>query len=948
MASERTISREVDGTKIHIKAHEFSKEALGTNIILANGGAGKSSVLWSIAKNLSEHNSLIPIFIPIKDFPSLEEINNFINEYSPGNGLKDIVKFENIVFFFDGLNDISGGVKQDSEIRKILSLLSNSTSIITSRPLSIINNATYWELELLDIKQVNSYLSKSNLNINNASESISEVLCYPLMLILYVSMRGRVSNISKLFQEYFLHITASFSSSIDILKSLSETTINSYQKHELDTYSEFTVNFKSNYKKNTGKEIDRDIRSLGVLSKKNNYISPIHDSYWEWLIGCGALFNWDENKSHIYHDLNLRRYLYISLGSSLLPIPNENELIKLVDLDIILASYFLKETASNVKYTKFRKALEYKIKEKLSSSLTHEILRAVKSVFISCQDRMLPIAIDKLNSLIELHYRLNTMQEVINDDFLWVNRSILLRYLKEKKLPYLIVNHIENIQSERWAKWSEYEYLQGKIELSQASRLYFSSSKELPKWFETDFKSIDRTDLIYLLRSASNLGYNIALAKWIYTNIDDIADFSKSGSLVFSLLDVLYECSDKLLIEKIVTDFYQMSEEKRGYFIYLLKKIPIENILPLKNNLFDSPIKFHEKSDLFSILVNEFSDHELEVWINSKSEKYSDLGWSAIANRKGLGVLDRIINSLPDSFADLHMIPPLRALCLIDNLPSSLEDILMSKLGSPMQPMATQDFIIAMSNIKPHGILRVMSMIRRSPYMLGYYHFRIFMKEYSKWNNINKIEIMGKVDEYDFKFIDCILYLNIKYSNDDLEGWTELAFEHTTDKRVLSSIQEKIASKAYLENQISRFKPKVFCEKIFNTVIDIYGINSAYKIYKEMSDRLPTSFIENLFNLYSRKDQNTFDSFLYDISKHPRSEEIGYYKNIIEISFKANRVTHQNATYFLEILSPLDSNDIISIITNYQSDAPDMINNLIRSLEERIGIQIVDELLILK
>lgn len=927
---------------------ELSSTAQGINIILANGGAGKSSVLWSIARELAEHEYLIPIFIPIKDFPSVTDINNFINELSSGNSLRDIITLENVVFLLDGLNDISGGGRQDSEIRKLLSLLSNSISIITSRPLKMINNATYWDLELLDTNQVNDYLFSCNLSTPNNSHNIVDVLRYPLMLILYVSMRGKVNNVSTLFQEYFFHITDDFPSPVDILKAVSKTTVTAHYDKELNSYSAFNATFKLYYKKYSGDKFGYDISSLGILSKKNNYISPIHDLYWEWLIGCGILFNWVENKRSVAFDLNLRKCISTSLGSSLLPLPSESELIQLVDLDIILSSYFFKKVNGDFKYTEFKGVLELKIHEKLSSPLAFEVFRAVKSVFIYCDDKLLSHAFDKLNSLAETKFKVSSILEVIDDDFLWQNKCILLDYIKINTLPYVIISHIENMQSVRWGRWSEEAFLNGEIQFNQALRIYFSSSKQLPTWVVNNFKSNEPYELISSLINAARLGINETLASWLYENFDDIVDLSKCGSFVFNIMDVIEKCGNNTLIEKIVSDYFELDERKQEYLFFLLEKVHFSFLLPMKNKLLDSALRTHEKSKLFSILVNEFSDIELELWINSENEKYSDLGWSAIAKRKGIEVLERIINSLPASYAGLHMIPPLRALHKIDNLPSLLEDVLMSKLGSPMQPMATQDFIIAMSNIKPHGILRIMNMIRQSPYMLGAFHFEIFLKELSKWSQINKIEIMGKADNRNFKFIDCIFYLNLKYNNDELVYWTELALKNSSDPQVLSVIEGKITSKLYLDNHFSGFKPKVFSESICNVVTKHYGINCVYNLYKEMLDKLPSHLIEALFTLYSESNRNEFNSFLYRISNFPRKESVSYYKKIIDISIQAEKITHENASYYLEILSPLDRTEIVNIIQCYNADIPDMVNSFIRTLEERIGIQIVEESLRLK
>ncbi|GIB47163.1 hypothetical protein VCSRO187_1802 [Vibrio cholerae] len=288
---ERVIYREVKNDILRVKIEDLPLEESDVDIIIANGGAGKSSVIWSLGDFILSKTKYIPIYIAIRDFSSIDEINKFVEDMFNGKNLKELSELEKMVFLFDGVSEISYGVNQDSEIRKLLSFINNSKVILTSRPTSQTINARYWELELLDSEQVNHYLKNYGLEGYDIDASLFQVLSYPLMLILYIASNAKLKSKAELFQEYFYRITYNFNSTTNLLKSLSITSLELELRSKKSNWATFESVFKERYKEFTNESFNYQINSLGIFNKRAGTIEPIHDLYWEWLIGCGIFLN---------------------------------------------------------------------------------------------------------------------------------------------------------------------------------------------------------------------------------------------------------------------------------------------------------------------------------------------------------------------------------------------------------------------------------------------------------------------------------------------------------------------------------------------------------------------------------------------------------------------------------------------------------------------------------
>ncbi|MFA0159118.1 hypothetical protein [Vibrio sp. 10N.261.46.A3] len=935
----RLLSKSTEQETITLEARCLPFNNNEIELIVANGGAGKSSVLWALGSYLLQETEYIPIYIAIRDFSSIEEVNNFVKQSYDGCSLKEISKFENIVFLFDGVSELSGGIKQDSEIRKLLSLVNESKVVMTSRPINFINDVNYWKLNLLTSEQVSDFMGLYGLP-TNIDLSLGELLSYPLMLILYISSDESLKIKAELLQEYFYRITSDFNSTSDLLFSLSTTSLDFQLNSKKNSWSSFELSFKSNFQKNTNEKFTYTINNLGIFCKRNGALEPIHDLYWEWLVGCGLFFKWNEIKNEFVRDFKLRHSAYVSLGSSLIDIPDENELIEIIDYDITIASNFIPFVKNNRRYNKFLNRFDSVVNDNLKSEVNSDIYRAIESVYLSKRNDKFDDVLTATKKLISHRFNIHGFYNVISIDFLWANRRLIEERLKFNDDIFIIMNVICSSGQLRWATWIEELYLKGHVQFNEALRVYFSCSDQLPKWISNNLTSFLSDRNFYFIRSAADRGRNKKLAYWLYNNFEKIIiEFDKYSGF-WDVTNVLIKCGDRKLFELIALDFYNMSEKNKQHFTYAFEKIDSKWISSIKYGLLTSDVERYIKSRLFCILVNEFSDEELECWVNSEDVDCADLGWKALAERKGITLLSRIVRNMPESFAGLHMIPTLRALTHIENLPESVAPELMSRIGSPMQPMATESFILAMANIKPHGILNVFRMVKNQPYIFGTYHFECFLKEFLKWSKLSGIRIMADFDNQQINIIDYFIYLQlIKENNDEINEWIRISLEYSESDLVMKEVSNVFI--CHPDIKLNRVKAHQFDEVLYNAVIDRFGIEGVYKLYKENLSLIPCDDIVKIFRILSEKSKSEFNSFIYDLSRNPRVENRSYFNILIESSLLNKLIDNDNLNYYCEIMSVLEEEKILDILAPHQ-DTPIVID-LIRCMESKLGRLLITE-----
>ncbi len=160
-------------------------------ILTGEGGSGKTTALLRIWENELKRDEYVPVYMPLNEYNSLKEFDNFIELYLNNRYHIDIKSASyKILMLLDGFNEITE--QQDKAIKEINTLLMQYGTkikiIITSRREQELSTLLvvmkHYGLMPLDKKAVIEYLKKVNLS---AEEGILNVLITPMMLTLYTS-----------------------------------------------------------------------------------------------------------------------------------------------------------------------------------------------------------------------------------------------------------------------------------------------------------------------------------------------------------------------------------------------------------------------------------------------------------------------------------------------------------------------------------------------------------------------------------------------------------------------------------------------------------------------------------------------------------------------------------------------------------------------------------------
>lgn len=160
-------------------------------ILTGEGGSGKTTPLLRLWEDELKRNEYVPVFMPLNEYNSLKEIDNFIELY-----LNDIYHINiksapyKILMLLDGFNEIT--VQQEKARKEIKTLLvqygAKLKIIITSRSeqdLSpLLTVMSHYVLMPLEESAVLGYLKKVNVL---AEQKVLTVLTTPMMLTLYTS-----------------------------------------------------------------------------------------------------------------------------------------------------------------------------------------------------------------------------------------------------------------------------------------------------------------------------------------------------------------------------------------------------------------------------------------------------------------------------------------------------------------------------------------------------------------------------------------------------------------------------------------------------------------------------------------------------------------------------------------------------------------------------------------
>lgn len=926
---KRYVTKIENNKIIKILTEDLLNRANSKQLIFAHGGAGKTHVLWSLGNYLYEKTDFIPIFISLRDFSSIQEIEMYLRGIKKGLSFDILNQNPNIIFLLDGLTEFSRKQQQNSELKKLFGLLTPSKIISTSRSINTISDCENWNLELIHKEQVSEFLANSGFDINIIDNSLLELLSYPLLLILYVTLGGKSASIAELFTEYFNQLSLKIDDKRALHKILSLSAMdmeinNTQMKWELFE-SKFNIHCELQNKNEYKSLLDK----LGVFNKRGTILEPLHDLYWEWLVGCGLFFSWENTKKIVTNNLRIRDKIYLSINSPNISLPKEIDLLEILSLDIIFSSHFYYHVNRKLGYKKFSSNFENELSKKLCSPIKSEKIRAIQASFISNNNIFLEQTLNAINELTANNVSISEVKDFIKPEFLWENKELISEFFSQNQNIYVIKNIIEETQDIKWAKWAENLYLMGNLEFKVATSIHLSCSNDFPEWIESSLLNFLINGNCYHLRTAAKKGGNIKLAYWLYENYTELVSMDNSSGWC-DINNILTSCGDQQFFEKISQSFYELSDKAQELILYALEKVEKQWISALQNNLLSRKITQHTKKRIFTAIYQLLNEKTLREWAESSDINISDLGWNALARIHGLEILDELIENLPINFANIHHIPVLRAMATIENLPNHLESILTSRLGSPMMPMATQDYIITMGNIQPYGILNILNLIKRQPFIFGHYHFKIFAESFTKWSKENAIKLIVSDNGNTFNIIE--YYLLLQLQKNQTTEWFDLIIEYAENDILFLKIANIIRYHTNSSTDLHNLSIKKYNKSIFDAIKSKFDAITIFNVHENCLDTLPT---ENLYELtidILQNHQEAINEFLYRLSSKPNRKYIKTYSEILKLTLN-NKLSSQCYFYIAPLLACLNQTQLMNELSLYLNKHQNIIVPIIRQVE---------------
>ena len=430
---DRFISKVENNSKTTIQPKDLLDRGQVKQLIAAYGGAGKTHTLWSLGMLLIEHNNSTPIFISLRDFTTIEEIEDYLDRFQKGVSLEKISKHEDVIFLFDGLTEFSKS-NQQSELKKLFGLLKSTKSISTSRSINVLTDCESWNLELIDKEQIVQFILGSGFDADEVSDELFELLGYPLMLILYVLLGGRLSTISELFTEYFNQLTRDILEREKLHRILSLSVLDMEINNRDMKWSVFEARFLAQCEVENKSEFGPKLDKLGLFNKRGVFLEPLHDLYWEWLVGCGILYSWNDTKDFLLKDFSLRKKLSLSFGTPYTELPSEEALIEVLSHDMEEAANYHVLVDRAVEYKGFLTKFDSIINEKLSSEIEAEKLRGIAAAILSKNSPFFEKMLIPLASLIEKKFNVRRLIDITSSSYLWDNRDISENYIKSNDI----------------------------------------------------------------------------------------------------------------------------------------------------------------------------------------------------------------------------------------------------------------------------------------------------------------------------------------------------------------------------------------------------------------------------------------------------------------------------------------------------------------------------------
>lgn len=786
------------------------------HLIVGQPGSGKTHALWQAANKLLAAGTIIPLYLPAGQATGWHDLEEMVTEAAPGVKLSTLFQDPRICVFVDSWSEFAG-VARVGEKQRALRALRNARLVATAK-FADIDDGTLkqWTLDLLPPDRVARAVAAATPGEALPSGPVADLLRLPLLLAIQVLSEARSATTGDLLRQFHEHLMRGLP---ERFTEVLAGAVSDLSLAGTRSFGRLVDELQTRSAKAEITDPARLLRNLGTILERGGQAVPFHDLYWSWLTGRGLLA--DAVAERAVGPLRTRESYALAIQSGARAA--ESDVNATVREDFVLAA------ALDVSRGADRPLLA--LTDALSRALADPRLAVRNRAAIAALEGKRPglfrPALEVLAELGRSSIHPSEWKLALRPTALYAQRATLADWLGAPNSS-LVLEAIAEGGGPEWSLWLEQVAANGRISWAEATATALGCCSEVPQWVRPHLDTVIAS-CAWLLRPAAARRGNRALARFIAIEYDRLVEsvIEPNSSGWIELNRVLVGCGDDDVFSLLLSHFPSMRPRAQELLGFAIVERGTPWVARFQRVALVTGSPHHHK------LAKEFSpeidDETARAWI---TEGHDEAGWRVLIARHGEEVLPELIKQLPPSFAGIHHIPALAHMRWLPSAPVTLIDEIWHRLGSPMQPKATQDVLNAIARVYPAGILHIVRFIAEQPSALPGYHLRQALLLYRDWQKRSGDMICIKsTDGIEHPFPDWIALHSVMSEWEDhftpelLALTPELAIEyvvhHLDDKRaaaVLTALKGAAAYSAPLLDrmlavpELAALIPQVFAE----------------------------------------------------------------------------------------------------------------------------------------
>jgi pimeloyl-ACP methyl ester carboxylesterase len=805
---ERFIIEAGNGAEHSLTRYPFQKLTNLTDskhLVVAAPGSGKTLALWQVAAELISDSELIPLFLPVGDLSTWDQVKGMISDVAPDISPDEVLRDNRVCVCLDGWSEFATGVNIGQR-SKALRVLQGVLVIANARNADAGDSAfKIWKLEPIPLQAVSTALAQARPGSPEISENLLDLLRLPLMFSLFVLSGKNEGSAGALLQDFHARLTRNIPEKFNQALSLAVATTTLLGDR---SYSQLTAQLRRYANELDIPEPVRLLESLGSITNRAGQAVPVHDLYWSWLCGCGLLQGVDAASA--ITRLSTRESYILALQSNE---PVSTGLVEAaVGYDWLLAVKLHTESGSGELHPAIVDALEHGF----SNPRLAVRERAAIASLLSRNPKYISQA---LQTLSDLHGQLAVGRiwvDAFDPTALFPLRGVIAKWVGSPGTNYLLESIAEKGTSQ-WVAWLEQMAIADKITWDDATATALACSSTIPAWGYERLHALLR-DAPWKLRKVALRRSNLALATLIASEYNQIIEqvvASRSSGWI-DINRVILDCGNDQTLEQLLIDFRHMTDSTQELLGFAVVDKGGQWIAKFQKAAFSVPklTRHTHHHKLAKAMSLDIDDETARQWI---ANGYGHSGWRVLIARHGVAMLPELTANMPSSFSGIDYVPELEYIAYLQSAPASLAHEIWSRVDGQMQPKTTQDVLLAAAVIKPIGMFSIAEFLVRAHFSIPAYYLLIVLQIYADWQKDTGQKVHVEFDGNSLGLDQCIVISALTkawdehYSPRILAKFPDLAIESVLDRfSDDESRQEEI---------LTVFKVRAYHDDLFNAML---------------------------------------------------------------------------------------------------------------------------------